>query len=114
MNRINECFCYYRVFRNDTAVKAISFNDFKPVRLNGSKPNFSLVADGEMYLEYESEVCAMEKAKEGALKYIECLIKQGAESRERLYQYRYDHYEDLNINLLDARIRTLEKLTLKK
>lgn len=51
----------------------------------------------------------MEKAKAGALSYINKMITEVEQGIKKLVQYRNDHYEDLNSNLLDVNIRRLEK-----
>jgi hypothetical protein len=101
---------YYRVFQHDTAVTKVSVNDFKPVVSHIAVPTvYSLPTDGTMYYGYLNQIEAMEKAKAGALAYIEGIIKKVDEDIDQLKQYRIDHYEDLNINLLDANIRRLEQ-----
>jgi len=117
---------YYRVFKNDTAVTEISANDFKPVtkvQFKGGMPvgfpvdvlisipyfQYSLPADGAMYYGYLNKITAMEKAKAGALVYINTMIADIEKGIEKLKAYRVSHYEDLNTNLLDARIRRVEQ-----
>ena len=113
---------FYRVFKNDTAVTEVSFNDFRRVVLakepsSGSQVDelcsfpgqaYSLLPEGEMFCGYELKTHAMEMAKAGALKHIAALIAEGPLSREKVYQYRFDHYEDLNTNLKDSNIRRLK------
>ncbi|MBC7915823.1 MAG: hypothetical protein H7Y07_17070 [Pyrinomonadaceae bacterium] len=109
-------FKFYRVFKNDTLVTEVSVNDFKPAKKwkvkNGAdldnvilKPVYFLPKDGKMFYGYASKGHAMEMAKAGALKYIGMLISQAEKGISQLKQYRIDHYDDLNINLLDANIR---------
>ena len=114
---------FYRVFKNDTKVTEISFNDFMPLvhvpimqSQTGnstdepcSAPNhtYSLPPDKEMYYGYQQRTHAMEMAKVGALKHIAALIAEGFASIDKVYQYRFDHYEDLNTNLKDSAIRQL-------
>lgn len=95
---------YYRVNKNDTTITAFSVNDFLPIRpraaclpvLQTGLDLFFLSADiGQ----------AMEKAKVWALADIKALIARGEEGRPELLQYRIDHYEDLNINLIDTHIQ---------
>jgi hypothetical protein len=62
-----------------------------------------------MFYGYPKLVTALKKAKAGALVYIEHLIRRDAEGLPALLQYRMDHYEDLNINLVEAAIRRVEK-----
>lgn len=115
---------FYHVFKNDTAVTEVSFNDFKNVAPDLTKEfqqatgldeklpvpqlMYSLLPEGEMYYGYELKTHAMEMAKAGALKHIAALIAEGPESKEKVYQYRFDHYEDLNVNLKDSAIRRLQ------
>jgi hypothetical protein len=101
---------YYRVYQHDTAVTKVSANDFKHVITRiAFPPAYSLPTDGTMFYGYLNQIEAMEKAKAGALAYIEGIIKKVDEGIDQLKQYRVDHYEDLNINLLDANIRRLEQ-----
>ncbi|MEJ6980868.1 hypothetical protein WG906_10430 [Pedobacter sp. P351] len=114
-------FKYYRVFKNDTSVTEVSDNDFKPFKkrwiikspvnaLKASPLNwYSLPVDAAMFYGYTNIIHAMEMAKAGALKHIEGLISQNAHGVTELKQYRIDHYDDLNVNLLDGNIRKLEK-----
>ena len=117
---------YYRVYKNDTAVMEVSTNDFKPVlqRRFGKKPAlvtgpedvlcsiplYSLPSDENMFYGYLDKAVAMEKAKTGALAYINQMIKEVERGIQKLEQYRDDHYHDLNINLLDANINRIKKL----
>ena len=101
---------YYRVYQHDTAVTKVSANDFKQVITHiAFSPVYSLPTDGTMFYGYLNQIEAMEKAKAGALAYINEIIKKVDEGIDQLKQYRIDHYEDLNINLLDANIRRLEQ-----
>ncbi|RYY37487.1 MAG: hypothetical protein EOP46_02520 [Sphingobacteriaceae bacterium] len=117
---------YYRVFKHDTHVTEISVNDFLPVavhrfkkgwyidrpinELSGSPSHaYSLPVDNEMFYGYTTKIKAMEKAKAGALSYINLMIDEVETGINKLKQYRNDHYEDLNINLTDVSIRRLEK-----
>lgn len=119
------CFkSFYRVFKNDTAVTEISFNDFRHVVRNFGKESqegdsvgglfsipyttYSLMPENERYCGYEVRTHAMEMAKAGALKHIEELISEGPTGIDKVYQYRFDHYEDLNINLIDSNITRLK------
>jgi hypothetical protein len=114
-------FKFYKVFKNDTAVNEVFTNDFKPFRStylkiktacslhSAIRPAFSLVDDDHSYYGSLSRIKAMEHAKAGALKYIGKLIDGGEKSYNLLLQYREDHYEDLNINLVDRNIRKLER-----
>lgn len=115
---------FYRVFKNDTKVTEVSFNDFKPIVravegqtragrslsdeiLSLPERNYSLMPENEMFYGYDRRTHAMEMAKSGALKHIAALIAEGPDSTEKVYQYRFDHYEDLNINLKDSAIKQL-------
>lgn len=104
-------FKYYRVYKNQTAVELVSFNDFiltfMPQRSN-SGAVYTLPPDKEMFCACTDLVSALEKAKAGALVYIGRLIEQGDAGLAELLQYRIDHYEDLNVNLLDGNIREIE------
>jgi hypothetical protein len=95
---------YYRVDKNDTGVTEIPVNDFKPIR---AKPCGALTLDPDSLL-FSDIGQAMEKAKDGAQAYIAQLIERGAEGLPELLRYRMDHYEDLNINLVDANIQKEE------
>ena len=116
---------HYRVYKNGTAVIKVSANDFKPVLARHFKRGlpaesfldadghgifaYSLPPDGQMFYGYGTRARAMEKAKAGALAYISQMIREVERGIERLRQYRLDHYEDLNTELLDANIRRLER-----
>ncbi|QNL51703.1 hypothetical protein H8S90_09075 [Olivibacter sp. SDN3] len=116
---------YYRVFINDTKVIELSTNNFlyfdtrpykiiwtdhHPIKVYCSVANqsFRLHSSIGKYHDYTDKIMAMEKAKEGALRYISSLIKQAQGIISTLKQYRNDHYEDLNKNLIDSQIRKLE------
>lgn len=100
---------YYRVNKNDTALQAFSTNDFRlrPAVITGII-NYSLLPGWEGYDQYADIGQAMEKAKAGALNYIEHLITGGEASLPKLLQYRMDHYEDLHINLVYNNIQQVE------
>jgi len=51
----------------------------------------------------------MVKAKAGALNHMNHIIKEIEAGIRKLVQYRNDHYEDLNVNLLDANIQRIKK-----
>ncbi len=114
--------CFYQVFKYDTAVTEIKSNDFKPgtrIKFKRGLPverpadggsgarqfYYSLPPDELMFYGYIDKALAMEKAKAGALAYIGKMISEVEQGIKKLTQYREDHYEDLNINLLDAQIR---------
>jgi len=117
---------YYRVYKNDTAVTEVSVNDFKRVPSRHFKVGlataklvdvpcsipyleYSLPPDDSMFYGYLDKATAMEKAKAGALAYIGRLVEEGEAGIKKLAQYRTEHYEDLNIHLLDANIRKFRK-----
>jgi hypothetical protein len=112
---------YFRVFKQHTKVTEISTNDFLRPKLRAVGKNwligeteiilcaiadagYRLPADNILFYGYTTKVKAMEMAKAGALKYINSLIAEGAPAKARLHQYRRDHYEDLNITLVEANI----------
>ncbi|GAA3990694.1 hypothetical protein [Mucilaginibacter dorajii] len=99
---------YYRVVKNDTALQAFSANDFRPRPAVIAGINYSLLPGWEGYDQYADIGQAMEKAKAGALNYIEQLISGGEASLPKLLQYRMDHYEDLHINLVYSNIQLVE------
>ncbi|TSJ36403.1 hypothetical protein FO440_23160 [Mucilaginibacter corticis] len=90
---------YFRVFRNDTAITEISTNDFHRAGLKPIGP-LRLQPLGKLYYGYKSRELAIRGAKAGARSYINQLIALGDEGKERLIQYRMDHYDDLNFNLI--------------
>jgi len=115
---------YYRVFKHDTAVTEVLVNDFKPVKakkglLTGGQQDvlctipyleYSLPTDDEsMFYDYLEKHLAMEKAKSGALTYINQMINEIEQGIKKLMQYRLDHYDDLNTDLLAANIHRLKK-----
>lgn len=104
---------FYRVFEHDTSVTEILSNDFRHVASRrfdaASSTLYSLPTDGTMFYGYADKPHAMEMAKAGALKYIDMLIDQGDKSAAKLQQYRYDHYADLNINLVETNIQEIEQ-----
>lgn len=121
MENKKNVFKYYRVFKNDTSVTEVSDNDFKPFKKKWIIRNpvgalmvlpqnwYSLPIDAAMFYGYTDKIHAMEMAKAGALKHIEVLISQTVHGITALKQYRVDHYDDLNENLLDGNIRKLKK-----
>ncbi|MES2063613.1 MAG: hypothetical protein V4456_16920 [Bacteroidota bacterium] len=98
---------YYRVNKNDTDITEVSINSFKPC---GLKPSgaLRLQSDASLFCLFTDIGQAMEKAKAGARAHIGRLIKRGEEGLPELLQYRMNHYEDLNINLIDANIQKEE------
>ena len=106
---------YYRVFKDDTTVTEISINNFLRIRLipkNNNYPEFQLSAHGHLYYGYISKAKAMEMAKAGVFQHISLLLALGNEGKQGLLQYRFNHFQDLTVNLVDANIKNidLEKL----
>lgn len=118
---------YYRVVAHETQITKISTNNFTrinfmtyrtiwtnhhPVKVFSSIiDKLSLVQSKRLaYRDFVDCITAMESAKSGALSYINSLIKQADLNIAALKQYRMDHYDDLNKNLLDSNIRRLEQL----
>ena len=116
---------YFRVFKNDTVVTEISANNFESVVIRRFKRGlpvntpvdsvnaitcfeYSLPADDTMFYGYLTQGHAMRKAKDSALNYINLLSKEAGPGQQKLKQYREDHYNDLNVTLLDANIRRVE------
>lgn len=98
---------YYKVKIYDTAVVRVSVNNFsRPNVLPAGQP-CSLLPEKERFTGYLSLIIALEKAKAGALAYIEQLHKSG--KYQEIVNYRKAHYEDLNINLVDSNIRKIEQ-----
>ncbi len=117
---------YFKVSKNDTAVTEISTNDFKPVALNrfkrgmpvfvqsddlnaGQAFNYSLLSEKDSFYGYLEKAVAMERAKSGALIYINSMIREIEAGIAKLIKYRIDHYDDLNRNLLDENIKKFRK-----
>lgn len=113
-------FKFYKVFKNDTVVTEVSANDLRPFgdallqikalccTNNSHCPAFTVSQDEPAFCGFLSQIDAMEYAKAGALKYISELIDEGDAGKERLLQYREEHYDDLNFNLTDRHIRQIE------
>ncbi|UOE49803.1 universal stress protein [Mucilaginibacter sp. SMC90] len=99
---------YFRVDQKDTTVRVISANDLQAWR-SKSPGAVTLQPGAEKYWLFTDIGRAMEKAKAGARAYIEGLIARGEEGRPELLQYRMDHYEDLNINLIEANIEKVKR-----
>ncbi len=114
--------CFYQVYKHNTAITEIRSNDFRPgsgAKFKRGLPveqqadetaglhqfYYALPPDELMYYGYLDKAQAMEKAKAGALVYIGQMISEVEQGIKKLTQYREDHYEDLNVNLLDAQIR---------
>lgn len=122
---------YYRVATHETQIIEMSAHNFTrinfmtyrtiwtdhhPVKVFSSiMDKLTLTQSIRLaYRDYVDRVTAMEYAKSGALSYITSLIKQVDLSIATLKQYRMDHYDDLNKNLLDSNIRRLENLIKNK
>ncbi len=106
------CYKYYQVCKYDTAIAEIRMVDLKPVTAGPLVQNLRLTEEFSQVYTCRSLIAAMEKAKVTALCYINMLIEKGKTGQEALLQYRIDHYEDLNINLVDTNIRKVERLIL--
>jgi hypothetical protein len=120
--RFKKFFC---VLKNETGVIEVSLNDFKlqkrsfltetsegatvDVLCAFPNKNYSLLPDNEMYYGYESKARAMEMAKAGALKHLTELIAEGDSGAEKVHRYRFEHYDDLNVRLIDSNIRLVKK-----
>lgn len=101
---------YFRVFLHQTSVSEVPANDFKPTAFFSENltPGYSLPADKDMFFDYPGRVQAMEQAKKGALSHINSLISKASDGSNELFQYRYNHYNDLNFNLIESNIRKVE------
>jgi hypothetical protein len=104
-------FRYFRVFHNDTVVTEISTNDFHPLKLmqaNQGQVTYSLPINERLFYGYLTQAKAMEMAKAGALKHINSLIDEGKPGEKALYKYRFDHFQDLTVNLVEGNIQEVE------
>jgi hypothetical protein len=102
---------YFRVFKDDTSVTEISTNDFLPVKpnpANDDSPVYQLPVNERLYYGYLTKAKAMEMAKGGALEHINLLLDQNESGEKELYQYRFDHFQDLTVNLVEANIEQIE------
>ena len=52
----------------------------------------------------------MEMAKAGALEHINSLIALGKDGELALYEYRFHHYQDLTVSLVEANIHEAEPI----
>lgn len=112
---------YFRVFSQDTIITEISTNDFRPLKLKPVKKNwligntteiykaivsvtYALPVGERLFYGYTTRARAMEMAKAGALRHINSLIDLGEDGEKQLLQYRTDHFEDLEVNLVYANI----------
>ncbi len=113
---------YFRVFINDTIVTQVSTNDFHTPNLKPFKGNwlkcetgevfsaiaavpYTLPTDGTLFYGYSTHAKAMEMAKAGALEHINTLIAMGKDGELALYEYRFHHFQDLTVNLVEANIQ---------
>ncbi len=94
---------YFRVYQNDTAITKVSTNDFRQTKLTHGA-HYALPAGEGFYYGYKTLAKAMQMAKTGALAHINLLLGMGKAGEAELLQYRMDHYDDLNNNLIDANI----------
>ena len=97
---------YFRVFKNDTGVTEISANDFIPVKpkpVNRQALTYTLTEP--LFYGYLTQEKAMEMAKACALEHINALIAMGKDGELALYEYRFHHYQDLSVNLVEANIQ---------
>lgn len=107
VNARRKYYKYYQVFKHNTNIIEITVNDLKPVN-NRPDGELTLAPEAKEYALFTDIGRAMEKAKAGALAYIEQLIARGEEGKDELLQYRMAHYEDLNVNLLEENIQLEE------
>ena len=106
---------YFRVFHNDTNVTEISTNDFRCVNLQ--QANFKHIIYSRhkpLFYGYLTQAKAMEMAKVGALAHINALIAMGKDGELALYEYRFHHYQDLTVNLIEANILEIEDEAIDK
>jgi len=105
-----DCPKYFRVYLHQTFVSEVRANDFKRTAdvSKNLTPTYSLPADVDMFSDYPGIVQAMERAKMGAISHINRLIGKTSEVTDELFQYRKDHYNDLNFNLIESNIRRIE------
>jgi hypothetical protein len=99
---------YFRVFTNDTNVTQISTNDFIPLLPKpDSRQDIIYKLAEPFFYGYFNQIKAMEMAKAGALRHINALIDLGKAGEKTLFQYRFDHFQDLTVNLVEANIQNL-------
>ncbi|HEY0894969.1 MAG TPA: hypothetical protein VGE15_00320 [Sphingobacteriaceae bacterium] len=102
---------YFRVYLHQTSITEVPANDFKAPVKDRSKsltPCYSLPSLDGMFYDYPDLIQAMEGAKKGALSYIRQLTRRAKGGVDELFQYRHDHYDDLNFKLTESNIRRLE------
>lgn len=103
------CRQYSRVYQNETSVTEVSGNASELSPSDTSITVDSSLPDNNNWKDYSLRSEAMEMAKAGALAYIDELIGQGESGLGTLLQYRMDHYEDLNINLIYSNIENVKR-----
>jgi len=118
---MNSYIKYYRVYKNQTGVIAISANDFTRTHwqscsneIQQEHPStdgnhYTLNPNIHKFRDYAHVILAMERAKAGALSYINALLTEANNIITTLRKYRADNYEHLNKDLIDSRIRQLEQ-----
>lgn len=79
------------------------------IRKRDPAATYRLLEKTDMYYGFANRVDAMKYAKTSALAHITALVGQIKAGIKKLKIYREEHYEDLNINLLDSEIGKLEK-----
>jgi len=100
---------YFRVFKNDTAVTEISTNDFITVKqklITAQEVTYTFPINEPLFYGYLDREKAMEMAKAGALEHINSLIAMGKDGELALYEYRFHHYQDLTVNLVEENINS--------
>jgi len=106
---------YFRVFHNDTAVTEISTNDWRYVKVHPAKVKPIVYSLPEpLFYGYLTLAKAMEMAKAGALAHINALIAMGRDGELALYEYRFRHYQDLAVGLVEANILKIEEEAIDK
>jgi hypothetical protein len=102
---------YYRVFQNDTVVTEISTNNFRQQRtkpVDGIPVTYCFPVNEPFFYGYSTMAKAMEMAKAGALKHIDTLIAKGKKGEKALFKYRFDHFQDLTVNLVERNVENIE------
>ncbi|WP_270089910.1 hypothetical protein [Sphingobacterium sp. SYP-B4668] len=112
---------YYRVYKNQTDVVIISANDFarspwqscsnevQQEQPSTDVEHYTLNPNFYKFRDYTDIILAMERAKSGALCYINSLLSEATKIIITLKTFRADNYQNLNHNLLDRHIRQLEQ-----
>ncbi|MGF7080978.1 hypothetical protein [Mucilaginibacter sp. UYCu711] len=100
---------YFRVFQNETSITEVFGNESQLPQSETSTTVDTSSPVGNRWKDYSLRSEAMEMAKAGALEYIDELIGQGESGLGALLQYRMDHYEDLNINLIYSNIENVKR-----